>query len=50
MIGLKLMFNLLLINGCGGAGKDTAGRLLLQTLPHSALLDIKALSQTNPWS
>jgi hypothetical protein len=44
------MFNLVLINGCGGAGKDTAGRLLLKALRHCALLDIKTLSQTNPWS
>lgn len=44
------MFNLILINGCGGAGKDTTGRLLLQALPRCALLDIKNLSQTNPWS
>lgn len=44
------MFNLVLINGCGGAGKDTAGRLLLQSLPRCALLDIKSLAHTNPWS
>lgn len=40
---------LVLVNGCGGAGKDTAGRGLLQAIESSALLDIKALSMTNPW-
>jgi hypothetical protein len=43
------MNRLILINGCGGAGKDTSGRLLLEELPRSALIDIKALSMTNPW-
>ncbi len=43
------MFELILINGCGGAGKDTTGRLLLPKLANAALIDIKALSITNPW-
>ncbi|MCB0334879.1 MAG: hypothetical protein KDD62_01195 [Bdellovibrionales bacterium] len=43
------MTTLILINGCGGAGKDTTGRLLLKSLPKAALLDIKGLSLFHPW-
>jgi|DEB19_MinimDraft_3_1074340.scaffolds.fasta_scaffold78575_2 hypothetical protein len=43
------MIDLILINGCGGAGKETTGRELLSRLPRAALLDIKGLSSTNPW-
>jgi adenylate kinase family enzyme len=43
------VIDLILINGCGGAGKETTGRELLSKLPRAALLDIKGLSCTNPW-
>jgi hypothetical protein len=43
------MIDLILINGCGGAGKERTGRELLRKLPRAALLDIKGLSSTNPW-
>lgn len=43
------MNHLILINGCGGAGKDTTGRLLLKSFSKAALLDIKGLSLVEPW-
>lgn len=43
------MGNLLLINGCGGAGKDTTGQLLLTKLKTAALIDIKGVTRVEPW-
>jgi hypothetical protein len=43
------MHDLILINGCGGSGKDTTGRLLLARLKSAALVDIKALIRVEPW-
>lgn len=43
------MSKLILINGCGGAGKDSTGQELLKNISNATLLDIKGLSRTNPW-
>lgn len=43
------MVQIILINGCGGAGKDTSGKKLLEVIPQGALIDIKSISRTQPW-
>ena len=43
------MQKLILINGFGGSGKTSVGRLLLDALPSSALLDFDALTCVNPF-
>lgn len=43
------MAHVIFISGCGGAGKDTTGALLLERLDRGALLDLDALIRVSPW-
>ncbi len=44
------MKHVILINGSGGAGKETTARLLLTHLTPCAWIDSKALINVTPWS
>lgn len=43
------MAHVVFISGCGGAGKDTTGQLLLERLDRGALLDLDSLIRVRPW-
>ena len=43
------MTDIILINGCGGAGKETTSKALLKQCSHGAWLDIKGLIRVEPW-
>lgn len=44
------MRHLILVNGCGGAGKETTARALLARLAPAAWIDTKALINVEPWT
>ena len=41
---------LIIIGGCGGAGKETTGKLLSEALEPSAWIDIDSLGKVAPWA